>query len=202
MKKNGSVSSPIILFIFTQFLIDHFQHEAAKDGNRIVAVLVLVGSNDIKHCGVKTKHDDASHYPKWVDALLKQATEKLTRWLVLINAPVFLSGGGTPHKVIPTTDVPDIRLDGLDKFGYERKIEMMALVRARIFARLAYNCKNDDWDRFYPNAVHYVEKPLLNVRYANFDGHHGKIKLPPSIGDMQHRLLRAPEIQDCARHQG
>jgi hypothetical protein len=126
--------------------------------------------------GEKKKHDDASHYPKSADALLKQATEKLTSWSLLINAPVFLIGGGTPHKVIPMTDVPDVGLDVLDKFGYERKIEMMALARARICAWLTYNCKNDDWDRFNPNAVHYVEKPLLEVRYPNIKGHHGKIE--------------------------
>jgi hypothetical protein len=54
-------------------------------------------------------------------------------------------------------------------------LELMALARARICAWLAYNCKNDDWDRFDRNGVHYVEKPLLNVRYADRDGHHGKI---------------------------
>jgi hypothetical protein len=52
----------------------------------------------------------------------------------------------------------------------------MAHARARISARLAYYCENDEWDCFDPKTVHYVEKPLLNVRYADPDGHHSKIE--------------------------
>jgi hypothetical protein len=60
-------------------------------------------------------------------------------------------------------------------FASEKKIELMALAQARICAWLAYNCKNDDWDHFNRNGVHYVEKPFLNIRYTDCDGHHGKI---------------------------
>jgi hypothetical protein len=81
-----------------------------------VAVFVLAGLNNIKHCGEKTIHNDASHYPTSANDLLEEARKKLKRWSVLINAPVFLIGGGTPHKIIPTPDVPNVRLNGLDKF--------------------------------------------------------------------------------------
>jgi hypothetical protein len=135
----------------------------------------LAGLNNIKHCGEKTKFDDANQYPKSVDDLLEKATKKLRNWAALIDAPIFLIGSGTPCNVFPTSNVPNVRLNGLDSFAPERKIQLMALARARICAWLTYNCKNDDWDRLDQNSVHYVEKPLLNVRYADRDGHHGKI---------------------------
>jgi hypothetical protein len=102
------VSRPIILFIFTQSLVENFEYEAAKDRNRIVAVFVLAGSNDVKHCGEKTKFDKASQYSKSVDDLLEKATKKLRNWSVLIDAPVFLIGSGTPCNVFPTSDVPNV----------------------------------------------------------------------------------------------
>jgi hypothetical protein len=167
---------PTFLSIPTQSLFDRFQYEAAKNGHRIVAIFVLAGSNDVKYCGEKTEHDPAQNYPKTTDDLLVTLTLKLKEWSRWINAPVFLIGPGTPRNVVPTRDVPDVRLDDLDALANEEKIYRMAAARARICHWLARACQAENREEFDPRIVHFAEKPLLDVTRADYDGHHGKIE--------------------------
>jgi hypothetical protein len=167
---------PTFLSIPTQSLFDRFQYEAAKNGHRIVAVFVLAGSNDVKYCGEKNENDPAQHYPKTADDLLMTLTLKLNEWSRWINAPVFLIGSGTPRNVVPTSAITNVRLDDLDTLPNEEKIYRMAAARARICHWLARTCQTEKWEYFDPKIVHYVEKPLLDVTRADFDGHHSKME--------------------------
>jgi hypothetical protein len=54
------------------------------------------------------------------------------------------------------------------------KIRVMATARARMCRWLAHNCRPGAWNDFTSRNAYYLEKPMLDVPYANYNGHHGK----------------------------
>ena len=148
--------------------------QAANDGKKIIAVIVLGLTNDVKFCADRAAGSAAGEYPRDVTSLMEQMESVLGGWGRRLDAPVIYVGAAASAREDPRRQSGEVRLNNLSGEGARRQ---HAKALARIHNRLESLSSSGAWSTMASGKVYYAQKPMTDINRCDWVGHPAQSEL-------------------------